>query len=598
MHYTSAPRPFSRLRPLLLVLLTLALAAGSLPVAASGDGERFRKLYEKEWAFRMQEFPLFASWTGSHAGADRMGHVSEADQTRRHDYWKGIRKELDSISCDRLDRSECINYRIFVRQIDDFLAEYETGAYLIPFNSDSGFYTSWTRLPEETTFRTVQDYRDYLARLRELPAVMDEYIALMREGLKRGMTQPRAVLDGRDEPIRQQLVERPQDSPFYAPFREIPESVAGGKAAELKALAESAISDGVVPAYRRLYDFFRNEYVPGARTSLGASDLPNGRAFYRAQIQRYATVDMTPEEIHALGLEQVERIQAEMADVIEQAGFEGSFADFLKFLRTDPQFYATTPKQLLAYASYYAKKIDGRLPMLFGHLPRQPYGVAPVPAEIAPFYTAGRYSGAPLGARHGGYYWVNTYALESRPLYVIPALTLHEAAPGHHIQGALALEQTDQPPFRRYDYISAFGEGWALYAEKLGIEMDIYETPYEDFGRLTYEMWRACRLVIDTGIHAMEWTRQQAIDYLASRTALSLHEVTTEVDRYISWPGQALSYKLGEYTILKLRARAEERLGADFDVRVFHDFVLSLGSVPLDVLEDEIDHWLDQQQQS
>ncbi|MGD8358552.1 MAG: DUF885 domain-containing protein, partial [Lysobacterales bacterium] len=353
-----------------------------------------------------------------------------------------------------------------------------------------------------------------------------------------------------------------------------------------------------VPAYRRLYDFFRNEYVPGARTSLGASDLPNGKAFYRAQIQRYATVDMTPEEIHALGLQQVERIQAEMADVIEQTGFKGSFADFLKFLRTDPQFYATTPKQLLAYASYYAKKIDGRLPMLFGHLPRQPYGVAPVPAEIAPFYTAGRYSGAPLDARHGGYYWVNTYALESRPLYAIPALTLHEAAPGHHIQGALALEQENQPPFRRYDYISAFGEGWALYAEKLGIEMDIYETPYEDFGRLTYEMWRACRLVIDTGIHAMGWTRQQAIDYLASRTALSLHEVTTEVDRYISWPAQALSYKLGEYTILKLRARAEERLGADFDVRAFHDFVLSLGSVPLDVLEDEVDHWLDQQQKS
>jgi uncharacterized protein (DUF885 family) len=273
-------------------------------------------------------------------------------------------------------------------------------------------------------------------------------------------------------------------------------------------------------------------------------------------------------------------------------GFEGDFAAFLEFLRTDPQFYARTPKELLAFASYYAKKIDGRLPMLFGHLPRQPYGVAPVPADIAPFYTAGRAVSAPLDALRGGYYWVNTYDLPSRPLYAIPALTLHEGAPGHHTQGALAMEQEDQPPFRRYDYISAFGEGWGLYSEKLGVEMDIYETPYEDFGRLTYEMWRACRLVIDTGIHAKQWTREQALDYLASNTALSIHEVTTEIDRYISWPGQALSYKMGEYTIWQLRARAEQDLGDAFDVRAFHDFILSLGSVPLDVLREETYLWI------
>ena len=272
--------------------------------------------------------------------------------------------------------------------------------------------------------------------------------------------------------------------------------------------------------------------------------------------------------------------------------FEGDFAAFLDSRRTDPQFYAKSPKELLAHASYYAKKIDGRLPMLFGHLPRQPYGVAPVPEEIAPYYTAGRYVPAPLDASRGGYYWVNTHDLPSRPLYAIPALTLHEGAPGHHTQGALAKEQADQPPFRRYDYISAFGEGWGLYAEKLGLEMDIYETPYEHFGRLTYEMWRAARLVIDTGIHAFGWSRQQAIDFLAGNTALSLHEVTTEVDRYISWPAQALAYKLGEYTLLRLRAEAEEALGPEFDVRDFHDFVLSLGSVPLDVLEDEVGAWV------
>ena len=316
---------------------------------------------------------------------------------------------------------------------------------------------------------------------------------------------------------------------------------------------------------------------------------------YEEQIYLYATVDMTAEEIHQLGLSEVARIRAEMEIIIKKLEFEGDFAAFIQFLRTDPQFYAKTPHELLAEASYFAKKIDGRLPQLFGKLPRQPYGVAPVPDNIAPFYTGGRYVGSPLDAHRGGYYWVNTYALESRTLYTLPALTLHEAVPGHHLQGALALEQGELPDFRRNDYISAYGEGWALYAEKLGIEMNIYETPYQDFGRLTYEMWRACRLVIDTGIHAMGWSRQQALDYLAGNTALSIHEVTTEIDRYISWPAQALSYKLGEYTIWQLRREAESRLGADFDLRDFHDFILALGSVPLDILKDEVNRWITEQ---
>jgi uncharacterized protein (DUF885 family) len=355
------------------------------------------------------------------------------------------------------------------------------------------------------------------------------------------------------------------------------------------------VMEGVVPAYQRLLDFFVDEYFTGARTSLGASGLPGGKRFYEEQIYRYATVDMSAGEIHQLGLSEVARIRAEMEAIINELKFEGDFADFIQFLRTDPQFYAKTPHELLAEASYFAKKTDGRLPQLFGKLPRQPYGVAPVPDNLAPFYTGGRYVDAPLDARRGGYYWVNTYALESRTLYTLPALTLHEAMPGHHLQIALASEQGDQPPFRRNDYISAFGEGWALYAEKLGVEMDIYETPYQDFGRLTYEMWRACRLVIDTGIHAMGWSRKQAQDYLVNNTALSVHEITTEVDRYISWPAQALSYKLGEYTIWQLRRDAESRLGENFDLRDFHDFILALGSVPLDVLKDEVGRWVNGQ---
>ncbi|MGK2927214.1 MAG: DUF885 domain-containing protein [Lysobacterales bacterium] len=579
---------------LCLSLLTASplQAATEQAATAATDGDRFRAIYEKEWAFRLREFPTFASSVGVHDYNDRMSHVAEEDQARRHAFWKGIRAELDDISCARLDREGCINYRIFVAQMDNFIAAYATKSYLLPFNSDWGFYMEWARLPEDTEFASAGDYRDYLARLHQLPAVMDEYIALLRRGIETGFTQPRVILDGRDEPIKAQLVESAAQSPFYAPFAELPESVAGGERAELLATAERVVMDDVIPAYRRLDEFLREEYLPGARQTLGANELPGGEAFYRAQIRQYATVDMSPREIHDIGLEQVARIQAEMRAIIEEVGFEGDFAAFLAFLRSDPQFYAKTPKELLAHASYYAKKIDGRLPMLFGHLPRQPYGVAPVPEEIAPFYTAGRYAGAPLEARRGGYYWVNTYALESRPLYAIPALTLHEGAPGHHTQNALALEQQDQPPFRRFDYISAYGEGWGLYAEKLGLEMDIYETPYEHFGRLTYEMWRACRLVIDTGVHAFGWSRQQAIDYLASRTALSLHEVTTEVDRYISWPAQALSYKLGEYTIWQLRSQAEEALGSDFDIRAFHDFILSLGSVPLDVLREEVGLWI------
>ena len=578
---------------------TLALVAGlalANPLQAATDSEAFKAIYEKEWEFRTREFPLLASSVGIEDYADQLAHVTEADYARRYQYWKDVREALNAISCERLEASECVNYRVYIAQIENFLTEYETNAYLIPFTSDTGFYTAWTWIPKNTEFRTIQDYRDYLARLHHMPRAMNDYIALMRKGVAMGFTQPRVILDGRDEPIKAQLVDDVKDSAFFAPFLELPESVAGGERTVLLATAEKVISEDVLPAWQNLYDFYHQEYVPGARETLGAIDLPGGPEYYQGRIKQDATVDMTPDQIHQIGLEQVARIRAEMEEIIKQVEFEGSFADFIEFLRTDPQFYAKTPKELLSFASYYAKKIDGRMPSMFGRLPRQPYGVAPVPKEIAPYYTAGRYVDAPLEARRGGYYWVNTHALESRPLYAIPALTLHEGAPGHHTQNALAKEQKDQPPFRRYDYISAYGEGWGLYAEKLGVEMDIYETPYEHFGRLTYEMWRACRLVIDTGIHAKGWGRQQAIDYLASNTALSMHEVTTEIDRYISWPGQALSYKLGEYTLWQLRDHAEQALGDQFDVRAFHDFVLGLGSVPLDVLSDQVNAWVSSQQ--
>ena len=572
----------------LLVVLSFCVYAGE-------DSDAFRVLYEKEWAFRLDEYPSLARENGNDEKAHLITHVSEQDQLRRYRFWQQIELDLADISCEKLEREECINYQMFGRQIHQFLADYETKAYLIPFNSDWGFYLSWNRWGESTDFNSIEDYRNYVSRLKLLPVVMDEYIALMREGLRTGMTQPKVILAGREIPIRKQLVESPEQSAFYKPFLNLDKVDAGENREALLTQARTAVMERVVPAYQRLLDFFEDEYFTAARTTLGASELPNGNKFYEEQIYRYATVDMSAEEIHQLGLSEVARIRAEMETIKAGLKFDGDLAAFIRFLRTDPQFYAKTAHELLAEASYFSKKIDGRLPQLFGKLPRQPYGVEAVPENIAPFYTAGRYVGSPLSAHRGGYYWVNTYALESRTLYTLPALTLHEAVPGHHLQNALAMEQGDQPDFRRNDYISAYGEGWALYAEKLGVEMGIYETPYQDFGRLTYEMWRACRLVIDTGVHTKGWSRKQAQDYLADNTALSIHEITTEIDRYISWPAQALSYKLGEYTIWQLRRQAESRLGADFDLRDFHDFILALGSVPLEILKDEVGRWINEQ---
>ena len=417
----------------------------------------------------------------------------------------------------------------------------------------------------------------------------------MRAGIERGFTLPRVTLEGYEDTISAHIVDDPQDSAFWAPFEEVPASVGEMDRERILTDAEAAITDAVVPAYQGFYDFFVGEYLPGARKTIGASDLPDGEAYYADQVRWFTTLDVTPEEVHEIGLGEVARIRAEMAEVIREIGFEGSYAEFLDFLRTDPRFYPKTAQELLERAAWIAKTMDGKLPSLFATLPRVPYTVEPVPDHMAPKYTAGRYVSAPYNSTQPGIYWVNTYNLPSRPLYALAALTLHEAVPGHHLQTALAAEMDAGPEFRRHDYLSAFGEGWGLYAEYLGLEAGIYEDPYSNFGRLTYEIWRACRLVVDTGVHALGWTRQQMLDYLAENTALSLHEVTTETDRYISWPGQALAYKIGELKIRELRARAEEALGANFDVRHFHDAVLANGSVPLDILEELIDAWIEEQ---
>jgi len=407
----------------------------------------------------------------------------------------------------------------------------------------------------------------------------------MRAGARRGFTPPRVTLTGRDEAVAQVANARSGEETFlYLPFKEMPSGIPAATQAAMRAEARSVIERQALPAYRALLAFLRTDYIPHARTTLAAEALPDGKAWYAQQIKAYATVDLAPDQIHAIGLAEVAKIHAEMLDVMKQAGFQGDLPAFLHFLRTDPRFYAKTPQELLDGAAWTAKLVDGKVGLFIGHLPRRRFGIVPVPADIAPFYTAGR--GGP------GQYLVNTYDLPSRPLYQLPALTLHESAPGHAFQMPLAQENKAAAPFRQNIYISAYGEGWALYCERLGDEMGIYQTPYERFGMLSYQMWRASRLVVDTGIHHLGWTREQALAFLHDNTALSDHEIETEVDRYISWPGQALSYYLGEMAIREGRAKAEAALRAKFNIRAFHDAVLELGSVPLPVLSARIDRFI------
>lgn len=498
--------------------------------------------------------------------------------------------KLQQVDVETLSEQDQINFAILSYRLANDIDEYRYGAHLMPLTSESGFHTGLGFLPQRGAFRTVNDYQLYIQQLAAIPRYMQQQTAWMQQGLASGMTQPKAVLEGFEKSIISYVAE-PEQSVFFQPFKSQPASIGAEQWQQLQAEAAEQIRNAVNPAYQAFYDFMVTQYIPGARDSIAASALPQGREYYQNRLKHYTTLDMTPEQVHQLGLDEVKRIRAEMQQVIDGTGFEGSFADFIQFLRTDPQFYPKTPDELMRYAAFLAKKSDAQLPKLFKTLPRTPYGVVPVPAEIAPKYTTGRYSG-PSRDDQAGFYWVNTYRLDRRPLYEMEALTLHEAVPGHHLQIALAREQSQLPDYRRSFYTSAFGEGWGLYAEYLGLEMGFYQDSYSNFGRLTYEMWRAARLVVDTGMHSMGWSRQQAIDFLASNTALSMHNVTTEIDRYISWPAQALSYKLGEITIKRLRAEAEQALGERFNVREFHDVVLGNGSLPLEVLEQQVRRYI------
>jgi uncharacterized protein (DUF885 family) len=557
--------------------MTLATAACTRTPNADS---RLQTLYADEWKWREDQFP--DNEDAQKPIQDHLPKVDPASQAMRLHKWQEVLQRLDTIPRAELSTAEQINFDVYRPQIQALIDDQQFREYEMPANSDTTFWTD-IGYTARRQYRRVQDYRNWIAQMKDMPRYFHEQMDEMRAGLKRGFTPPQVTLEGRDASITAATDATPEASLFYTPFKDMP----GIPEADKKSLRDEAIStirDTVQPTYRELLTFFRAEYLPGTRTTLAAYDLPDGRAYYRARIRQFTTLDQDPAAIHAFGESEVARLHEQMLGAMRETGFADDFPAFLAFLRKDPQFQAKTPEELLMRAAWIAKRFDGKASQYFGLLPRARFAIRPVPADLAPFYTAGR--GGP------GVYLLNTYNLPSRPLYNLTALTLHESAPGHAFQLPLAREHKQQPDFRQHTYLSAYGEGWALYCELLGLEMGMYDTPYDRFGMLNYQIWRAARLVVDTGIHSQGWTRDRAIAYLRDYTALPQHEIETEVDRYIAWPAQALSYYLGEDAIIKSRAKAEKALGPKFNVRAFHDTVLELGSVPIPVLQARIDRFI------
>jgi uncharacterized protein (DUF885 family) len=574
--------------------LALVLSGTISEAWAATPAEEFARFLQNAWEFDLREDPLFATKAGDHRYNDRLPRESLQDQRRRAAQRAELLKTLRAIDRAQLPRGEQTNYDVAERKLTDELGEARFQAYLIPITNREGFHIAFPDLPKEVPLNTVADYDNYLSRLRAFPTYVDDHVELMREGIRHKAVLPGIVLEAYRDPIVTHIVDDPARSLFYAPFTRFPASVDAAQRQRLTQEGREAITTCVVPAYRKFLEFMEREYVPSARPSIGASALPEGRPFYQHRTRLFTTLDVSPEEVHAIGLKEVARIRAEMEAIVKKVNFQGDFAQFLEHLRNDPKFYAKSPDELKQAVALILKRMDGELPRLFKTLPRTPYGIREIPAYIAPRTTSAYYSPPAGDGSRAGFYFLNTYNLKSRPLYEMEALSLHEAVPGHHLQIALQQELADLPQFRRFTSFTAYVEGWALYSERLGLEVDFYQDPYSDFGRLGFEMWRACRLVVDTGMHYLDWPRERSIEFMADNTAISRHYIVAEVDRYIAWPGQALGYKMGEIKIRELRARAEAALGAKFDLREFHDVVLRSGAVPLDLLESNVNEYIAQ----
>ena len=576
-------------------VLALMLLADVTPAAqsaglSSSAAKELHALFESEWERGLRENPVGASYQGDSRYDDRWADLSADALARSHAADRAVLEALERIPPGQLSEADRLNRDLFARQYRGEIDAYEWGLRFLPITQRRGVQSAH-QLAEVLPFKTVKDYENWIARLGSLDTYVDQTIELMREGMRRGLVQPRVIMERVPAQIAKQVVTEPAESPFYAPFRKMPDSIPAAEQERLRAAARRAIEQDVLPAYARLQKFFNDQYLPACRDTVGVWDTPGGADWYQERVRWFTTTDLTADEVHQIGLKEVARIRGEMQKVIERVGFKGSFAEFLHFLRTDPQFRYTDPDQLLQAYLAMAKRVDPLLPQYFGRLPRMPYGVRPIPMESAPDTTTAYYQQPSMDGRRAGYYYVNLYKPEERPTYEIPVLTIHEAVPGHHLQIALAQELGEQPKFRRDFEATAFVEGWALYSESLGEEMGFYDDPYAKFGQLTYEMWRAVRLVVDTGLHHKRWTREQAIEFFKANAAKSELDIVNEIDRYISWPGQALAYKIGELRIKELRARATQALGPEFDLREFHDVVLGSGAVPLDVLEANVKAW-------
>ena len=578
-----------KIRRAMFVLLSLLA-----PTLALGqqEAQRFKQLLEDSWEFDLTQSPVFATRLGDHRFDDRLSDESLDNQRARQEQRQRFYERWTAIDRRSLLRADQISYDIFGRLLNDNLAEHQFGMHLLPIDSRSGFHIEFPELPTQVPLNTTADFDNYLSRLHAFSKYTSDHIQLLEAGIEQGLVLPAVVLEGYQDSITAHLVDDPEKSLLFGPFLSLPSHFSEPEQTRLREAGRAAILSHVVPSYGKLLTFMKDKYLPACRGSIGASALPRGREFYRHRVRRFTTLDLTPEEVHSTGQMEVARIRQEMDKIILRVGFDGEFVDFIEHLRSEPRFYAETPEQLLKETAFVLKKMDGALPKLFGKLPRTPYGIRTIPDYIAPKTTTAYYQPPAGDGSDAGYYYVNVFNLKSRPLYEIEALSLHEAVPGHHVQIALQQELETLPPFRRYASITAFIEGWGLYAERLGLEVGFYKDPYSDFGRLTYEMWRACRLVVDTGMHYFGWTRRRAIDFMAQNTALSIHNIEAEIDRYIGWPGQALAYKTGELKIRQLRSLSEQELGERFDVRDFHDVVVGSGAIPLSVLEENVKDYI------
>ena len=572
--------------------LVISLVLASTAVAT--PAEEFSALLDEAWEWQLVENPMFASNLGDRRFNDRWSDESIEAIERRQAETREFLRRVYAIDRSALSEEDQLNYELFRRSLQDSVDGFAFNGHLLPFYQRGGVQN----LDSNTNglrFVTVKDYEDWIARLSKIDVVIDQSIDLAERGRKAGMMSPKILMQRIPDQIAVQLVDDAEASPFYKFFAEMPDAISADDQARLRANARTVISETVLPAYRELNEYFVETYLPASRDSIGLSELPNGNEWYEHRAHRYTTTQMSPDEIHRLGLEEVARIRGEMQKIIDALDFGGSFQDFLVFLRSDPQFYFDSPDEL--YQAYLAtsKRIDPELVKLFGKLPRMPYGVKPIPDSIAPDTTTAYYSRPAADGSRAGTYWVNLYKPEVRPKYEIEVLSVHEAMPGHHLQIALQQELPDMPNFRRFMGFTAFVEGWGLYSESLGPDLGLYQDPYSQFGALTYEMWRAVRLVVDTGMHYKGWTRQQAIEFFKDNAAKTELDIVNEIDRYIGWPGQALAYKIGQLKIKAIRNRAEIALGDDFDVRAFHDELLGAGALPLDILEQRMDTWLDEQ---